>query len=147
MKRAVVLLVEDSPDDLALMQLAIEEARTPFEVVVATDGQRALDWVFSQGAQAGRDDQVYAALILLDLKLPLLSGLEVLQALRADPRGRWIPVVVLTTSEMPSDIARAYEGGANAYLQKPMAFLDLVNLVEAIQAFWLSLNVLHPDAR
>jgi len=147
MKRPVVLLVEDSPDDLALMRLAIEEAEAPFEFVVATDGQKALDWVFSRGAQAGRDGQVYPALILLDLKMPAMSGLEALQALRADPLGRLIPVVVLTTSEMPSDIARAYEGGANAYLQKPMAFSDLVSLVEAIQVFWLSFNVLHPDAR
>lgn len=147
MKRPVVLLVEDSPDDLALMRLAIEEAETPFEFVVATDAQKALDWVFSRGAQVGRDGQVYPALILLDLKMPTMSGLEALQALRADPLGRLIPVVVLTTSEMPSDIARAYEGGANAYLQKPMAFSDLVSLVEAIQTFWLSFNVLHPDAR
>jgi two-component system response regulator len=147
MRRPVVLLVEDSPDDLALMRLAIEEARNPFEVVVATDGQQALDWVFSRGAQAGRDDQVYPALILLDWKLPLLSGQEVLQTLRAEPLGRQIPVVVLTTSEMPSDVARAFESGANAYLQKPMNFSDLVSLVEAIQGFWLAFNVLHPDAR
>jgi two-component system response regulator len=147
MRRPVVLLVEDSPDDLALMRLAIAEARNPFEVVVVTDGQQALDWVFSRGAQAERDDQVYPALILLDWKLPLLSGQEVLQALRADPLGRHIPVVVLTTSEMPSDIARAFESGANAYLQKPMNFSDLVSLVEAIQGFWLAFNVLHPDAR
>jgi two-component system response regulator len=147
MKRPVVLLVEDSPDDLALMQLAIKEARNPFEVVVATDGKQALDWVFARGAQAGRDDQVFPALILLDWKLPLLSGQEVLQALRSDPLGRMIPVVVLTTSEMPSDIARASELCANAYVQKPMAFSDLVRLVEAIQGFWLSFNVLHPDVR
>jgi two-component system response regulator len=143
----VVLLVEDSPDDLALMRLAIEEARQPFEVIVAADGQQALDWVFSQGSHAGRDEQVYPALILLDLKLPVLNGLEVLRALRADPKGRLIPVVALTTSEMPSDIALACELGANAYLQKPMSFLNLVRLVEAIEEFWLSFNLLHPCVR
>jgi CheY-like chemotaxis protein len=147
MKRPVVLLVEDCPDDLALMGLALKEARSPYEVVVVTDGQQALDWVFRRGSQAQRDEWIYPALILLDLKLPVVSGLEVLRHLRNEPEGRMIPVAVLTTSQMPSDIAMAYELGANAYIQKPMGLQALVSLVEAIQAFWLSFNVPHPALR
>ena len=99
------------------------------------------------GAHADRDEQVYPALVLLDLKLPLLGGLDVLKALRGDPNGRANPVVVLTTSEMPSDISQAYAFGANAYVQKPMGFPALVNLVQALKAFWLSFNVIDPRLR
>jgi CheY-like chemotaxis protein len=147
MMRPVVLLVEDCPDDRALMALALKEARSPYEVVVVTDGQQALDWVFRRGSEAQRDEWVYPALILLDLKLPVVSGLEVLRHLRNEPEGRMIPVVVLTTSQMPSDIAMAYELGVNAYIQKPMGFQAMVSLVEAIQAFWLSFNVPYPALR
>ncbi len=147
MKRPVVLIVEDNPDDQTLMQLAIAEARASFEAVFVPDGQDALDWLFRQGAHADRDEGVFPALVLLDLKLTRLSGLDVLRALRGDPLGRLIAVVVLTTSEMPSDIEKAYELGANAYVQKPMGFPALVDLVEAIHAFWLSYNVVHPALR
>lgn len=147
MRRSVVLIVEDCPNDLALMKLAVEAARIPFETVLATDGQEALDWLFRKGPHKDRDDAVDPVLILLDLKLPLLSGLDVLQAIRKDPLGRQIPVVIMTTSEMPSDIQRAYDLGANAYIQKPMAFPALVQLVEAIQAFWLTFNVISPRMR
>ena len=147
MRRPVVLIVEDCPNDQALMKLAVDEAKTSFEIVVVTDGQEALDWLFRKGTHSNRDEQSYPALVLMDLKLPILSGLGVLQAIRKDPRGLLIPVVALTTSEMPSDIAKAYEFGANAYVQKPMEFPRLVSLVEAIQAFWLTFNVLHPTLR
>ena len=147
MKRTVVLIVEDCPNDQALMKLAIAEAKVSFEIVVVADGQQALDWLFRRGTHAERDDQVYPALVLLDLKLPLLSGLDVIKALREDPKGQLIPVLILTTSEMPSDIRNAYAAGANAYLQKPMGFPALVSMVEAIQAFWLSFNVIHPSLR
>ena len=147
MRRPVVLIVEDCPNDQALMKLAVDEAKTSFEIVVVTDGQEALDWLFRKGTHSNRDEQSYPALVLMDLKLPILSGLGVLQAIRKDPQGLLIPVVALTTSEMPSDIAKAYEVGANAYVQKPMEFPRLVSLVEAIQAFWLTFNVLHPTLR
>jgi len=147
MRRPVVLIVEDCPNDQALMKLAVDEAKTSFEIVVVTDGQEALDWLFRKGTHSNRDEQSYPALVLMDLKLPILSGLGVLQAIRKDPQGLLIPVVALTTSEMPSDIAKAYELGANAYVQKPMEFPRLVSLVEAIQAFWLTFNVLHPTLR
>jgi len=147
MRRPVVVLVEDCPNDLALMKLATAEAQFAYETVVLEDGQQALDWLLRKGAHADRDDQVYPALVLLDLKLPLLGGLDVLKALRGDPNGRAIPVVVLTTSEMPSDISQAYAFGANAYVQKPMGFPALVNLVQALKAFWLSFNVIDPRLR
>ena len=95
MKRPVVLIVEDNPDDQTLMQLAIAEARASFEAVFVPDGQDALDWLFRQGAHADRDEGVFPALVLLDLKLTRLSGLDVLRALRGDPLGRLIAVVVL----------------------------------------------------
>jgi CheY-like chemotaxis protein len=147
MKRPLVLIVEDNPNDQALMTLAIAEARSPFEYVFVPDGQDALDWLSRSGAYADRDDEARPALILLDLKLHRLSGLDVLEALGRKPQGRQVPVVVLTTSEMPSDIQRAYELGAHAFVRKPMGFPALVELVEAIQAFWLSFNVVHPALR
>ena len=147
MKRPVVVLVEDCPNDLALMNLAIAEAQLPCETRVLTDGQQALEWLLRRGAHADREGEVYPALVLLDLKLPLLSGMEVLKGLREDPLGAVTPVVVLTTSEMPSDIAQAYAFGANAYVQKPMGFPALVELVRALKAFWLSFNVTDPRLR
>jgi two-component system response regulator len=147
MRRPVVLIVEDSVDDQDLMRLAMDQAQRPFETEFVADGQEALEWVFRRGAHAERDPWSFPALILLDLKLPLVGGLEVLRALRQDPEGRRIPVVVLTTSAMPSDILQAYELGANAFVQKPAKFQELVALVQAIQAFWLSFNVLHPELR
>jgi len=147
MRRPVVLLVEDNPDDLDLWHLALGQAGRPFEMATVADGQQALDWVFRQGSFLGRDPWVFPALILLDLKLPVLGGLEVLQGLRERPEGRFIPVVVLTTSEMPSDIAQAYSLGASAYVQKPIGFGNLVDLVRAVNNFWLSYNVLHPTLR
>jgi CheY-like chemotaxis protein len=147
MKRPIVLIVEDCPDDQVLMALAARQAQTSFESVVVTSGEEALDWLFCRGCHENRSGELFPALVLLDLKLPLLSGLGLLQTLREDPRGRLIPVVVLTTSEMPCDISKAYESGANAYVQKPMALSGLVSLVEAVQAFWLSFNVIHPAWR
>lgn len=147
MRRPVVLLVEDNPDDLDLWHLALKEARQPFEVATVTDGQQALDWVFRQGSHLGRDPWIFPALILLDLKLPVMGGLEVLRSLRERAEGRLIPVVVLTTSEMPSDIAQAYALGASAYVQKPIGFQKLVDLVKAVDHFWLSYNVLYPALR
>lgn len=146
-QQPVVLLVEDNPDDLALMQLAIERAQVPMAVVVAADGQEALEWVLRRGAHIGRDQDVYPALLLLDLNLPVMGGLQILKTLREEPEGRVIPVVVLTTSTMPADIATAYELGANAFVQKPMEFPALVNLVKALAGFWLSFNITHPALR
>lgn len=147
MKRPVVLLVEDCPNDLALMKLAIEESCLSFETVAVTDGQEALDWLLREGAHSDRDEQVYPAVVLLDLKLPLLSGLDVLRALRKDPQGRLIPVVAMTTSSMPADIRIAYELGANGYVQKPIKFKELVRLIEALHAFWLTANLIDPSLR
>jgi len=147
MRRPVVVLVEDCPNDLALMRLAITEAQFPCETIVLTDGQQAVDWLLHRGADTEQDEEVYPALVLLDLKLPLLGGLDVLKALREDPLGRSIPVVVLTTSEMPTDISQAYASGANAFVQKPMGFPALVALVQALRAFWLSFNVIDPRLR
>ena len=142
--RPVVLLVEDDPFDLVLMELAMKEAQFEFEFTVALDGQQALDWLLRRGSQAGRGAFVHPVLVLLDLKLPEMNGLEVLRSLRTVPEGRLIPVVVLSTSRMPSDIAAAYELGANAFVQKPMEFEKLVELVKALQHFWLAFNVTHP---
>lgn len=147
MKRSLVLLVEDLPDDQALWQIALEEAGQPFDLAAVGDGQQALDWLFRPGDQARVEDPRSPSLVLLDLKMPVMDGFEVLRRLRSTPQGRLLPVVVLTSSEMPADIALAYSLGASGFVQKPVGFQNLMRLVRAIQDYWLSFNVLHPSWR
>jgi two-component system, response regulator len=136
-----VLLVEDNPDDEALTIRAFAKNDMHDKIVVARDGAEALDYLLAINS----GDAPAPALILLDLKLPKVSGLDVLRQIRAGRRTRLIPVVVLTTSVEPADVLAGYGGGANAYVRKPVSFSDFVAAVRTIGMFWLSLAERPPD--
>ena len=135
-----IYLIEDNPSDVALTRRALERGRITNRVIVAADGQAALDLIFCQGEHAGRNIEEVPTLILLDLKLPKLNGHEVLQRIRADPRTRRIPVVILTSSKEQEDLARAYDLGANRYVRKPVDFLQFAEAVAHLGLYWLVLN-------
>ena len=135
-----ILLVEDNPDDEALTLRAFSKNRIGNEVIVARDGVEALDYLFGTGASANRDMSVMPAVILLDLKLPRVDGLEVLRRIRADERTNLLPVVVLTTSKEQQDIYDAYSLGANSYIRKPVDFEKFINAVGQLGLYWLVLN-------
>jgi two-component system response regulator len=145
MKGKVILLVEDNPDDEVLTLRALRNNVTD-EVVVARDGVEALDYLFATGEHAGRDTSVMPQLILLDLKLPRIDGLEVLRRLRADERTRLLPVVILTSSKELQDMLDGYGLGANSYVRKPVNFEQFVRAVEQLKLYWLSLNEAPPRA-
>ncbi|MBS2025142.1 MAG: response regulator [Deltaproteobacteria bacterium] len=140
-----ILLVEDNPDDVALTLRALKKNKIENAVVVAKDGVEALDFLFSTGPHSGRDPEP-PALMLLDLKLPRVDGLEVLQRMRQDPRTRLLRVVVLTTSAEDRDIQRAYELGATSYVCKPVDFDLFLTAMGALGRYWLELNVPPPAA-
>jgi two-component system response regulator len=146
-KEGAILLVEDNPDDEALTLLALRKNDIPNEVVVAHDGAEALDYLFGTGAWAGRDTRRQPQLVLLDLKLPRVDGLEVLRRLRGDERTRRQPVVVLTTSKEERDVAQSYECGANSYIRKPVSFDEFMEAVRELGCYWLALNVSPPEPR
>ena len=135
-----VLLVEDNPDDEALTLRAFRKSNLTNEVVVARDGVEALDYLFGTGIYAGRDVVETPQLILLDLKLPKIDGLEVLQRIRQDERTRMLPVVVLTSSKEQEDLVRSYSLGANSYIRKPVDFNQFVQAVQQLGLYWLVLN-------
>jgi two-component system response regulator len=135
-----ILLVEDNPDDEELTLRALDRNLIANEVVVAHDGEEALDFVFGRGAWAGRDPADLPALILLDLNLPKLDGLGVLRQIRADERTRRAPVVILTSSREQQDLVRGYDLGANSYVRKPIEFDEFVEAVRQLGVYWLVLN-------
>jgi two-component system, response regulator len=139
-KGGTILLVEDNPDDVALTERALKKARIANELVIAKDGPEALDFLFGTGAHAGRDISLAPEVVLLDLKLPRLDGLEVLRRLRADQRTRLLPVVVLTSSKEERDLTRSYELGANSYIRKPVDFKQFAKAVQDLGLYWLVLN-------
>ena len=141
-----ILLVEDNPDDEALTLRAFRKSNILNPVVVARDGVEALDYLFGTGAHAGRDTAEQPQVVLLDLKLPRLDGLEVLQRLRADPRTRWLPVVILTTSSEDQDILSSYQLGANSYIRKPVDFEQFIEAARQLGLYWLVLNVPPPSS-
>jgi two-component system, response regulator len=140
MNNKSILLVEDNPSDVDLTRRAFEKGRIANELVVAEDGQEALDYFAGAGSFAGRDVDDLPALVLLDLKLPKVSGLEVLRRVRADARTRRVPVVILTTSGQEKDVADGYDLGVNSYLRKPVDFQRFTSAMEQIGLYWLLLN-------
>ena len=142
-----ILLVEDNPDDEALTLRALKKNHIANHIVVAHDGVEALDYLFATGAYVGRDPAERPALVLLDLKLPKIDGLEVLKRLRADPRTSLLPVVVLTSSREDQDLVRSYSLGANSYVRKPVDFNQFVEAVRQLGMYWLMLNEGPPGTR
>ncbi|MCA1992021.1 MAG: response regulator [Coleofasciculus sp. S288] len=136
----VLLLVEDNPDDEELTLLAFEQNHIPSEVVVAHDGVEALDYLFGTGMYANRDTRDMPALVLLDLQLPRINGLEVLQQMRTDNRTKLLPVVILTTSTEQQDLINSYSLGCNSYIRKPVDYNQFVNVVKQLGMYWLLLN-------
>jgi two-component system response regulator len=136
----MILLVEDNADDEELTTRALRQAKIANEIVVARDGKEALDYLFGEGAHAGRDVARVPAVVLLDLKLPKVSGLEVLRRLRTDPRTNLVPVVVLTSSSEDEDMLKSYESGANSYVRKPVEFGAFASAVSQLGVYWLLLN-------
>jgi len=141
----MILLVEDNPDDEALTLRALKKGNLINQVVVVRDGAEALDFLFGVGTHEGRDTHVMPQLVLLDLKLPKIDGLEVLMRMRADPRTRLLPVVILTSSKEEQDIVKGYESGANSYIRKPVDFTQFIEAVQQLTLYWLLLNE-HPPA-
>jgi two-component system response regulator len=146
MKGKIILLVEDNPDDELLALRALRKNGVANEVVVARDGVEALDYLFATGEYAGRDIEDAPQLVLLDLKLPKVDGLEVLRRLRSDERTRLLPVVILTSSKERQDMLDGYGLGANSYVRKPVNFERFVEAVEQLKLYWLVLNESPPGA-
>ncbi|ROZ72338.1 response regulator [Ramlibacter sp. WS9] len=137
MKNSRILLVEDNPDHQELTLMTLAENNVLNEVVVASDGIEALEYMFGTGRHAGRDARDVPALVLLDLKLPKLGGIEVLRQIRDDERTRHVPVVILTSSSEEEDIVASLENGANSYVRKPVDFGRFVEQVQRLQVYWL----------
>jgi two-component system response regulator len=140
-----LLLVEDNPRDVELTLVAFERFNLANRVYVVRDGAEALEYLFATGAHADRENDPHPRVVLLDLKLPKVDGIEVLRAIRGDPRTRTIPVVVLTSSRMERDIVDAYELGVNSYIVKPLDFEQFSEAVRGLGAYWLLLNQPPPD--
>lgn len=135
-----LLLAEDNPRDAELTLLAFADHKLANSIHVVRDGAEALDFLFAEGAYSGRVDMAYPRVVLLDLKLPKVDGIEVLRAIRQDPRTRTVPVVVLTSSQEERDIVEAYRLGVNSYIVKPLDFEKFGEAVSALGMYWLVLN-------
>lgn len=135
-----VLLVEDNPDDIALAQRAFKLNNIKTKLIVAHNGFEALDYLFATGAYAERDPEDLPLIVLLDLKLPMISGLEVLRRIRADERTTLLPVVILTSSVEEQDVLSSYANRANSYVQKPVDFSQFMEAIRQLGLYWLLLN-------
>jgi CheY-like chemotaxis protein len=140
----LILLVEDNPDDEEMTRRALRRGNVVHEIVVARDGAEALDYLFGTGVHADRGTAAMPAVVLLDLKLPKLNGIDVLKRMRADSRTRLIPVVVLTSSSEDEDMLRSYESGANSYVRKPVDFGAFATAVAQLGMYWMMLNQTPP---
>jgi CheY-like chemotaxis protein len=143
-EQRLILLVEDNDDDVELTLRALRRNRVANRVDVVRDGAEALEYLFATGGYASRDARDTPNLVLLDLKLPKVGGLEVLERLRSDPRTRRLPVVILTSSNVESDLARSYDLGANSYIRKPVDFTQFMETVNQLGLYWLVLNEAPP---
>lgn len=140
MVEQTILLVEDNPDDVALTLRAFQRNNIANNIVVARDGAEAIDYLFGQGDHDGRDVSDVPQLVLLDLKLPKISGLDVLRRLRADERTKYIPVVILTSSSEESDLITSYDLGANSFVKKPVDYDEFVEAARQLGLYWLVIN-------
>jgi len=140
MSDKTILMVEDNPDDEEFTLRALHRAHVTNEIIVTRDGREALDYLFGENQYAGRDLSQLPAVILLDLKLPKLSGIDVLKRIRSEQTTRFIPVVVLTSSNEDEDMLNSYESGANSYVRKPVEFAAFANAVARLGAYWMLLN-------
>jgi two-component system response regulator len=140
MKDKVILLVEDNPRDEALTMRALKKSNIANEVVIVRDGVEALDYLFATGKYEGRDTGVVPQLILLDLKLPKMDGLQVLKSMREDDRTKLLPVVVFTSSSEEEDMLKSYDLGANSYVRKPVDFDQFSDATRQLGIYWLLLN-------
>ena len=136
----VILLVEDNPDDEELTLMAFRQSNILNQVIVARDGVEALDFLFATGTHAGRDLGIKPSIVLLDLKLPKIDGLEVLRRMRANPLTKHVPVVVLTSSKEEQDIISSYSLGCNSYVRKPVDFEQFLAATKQLGLYWLLLN-------
>ncbi len=146
MENKTILLVEDNPDDVELTLRALKKNNIMNEVVVANDGVEALDYLLGTGAHAGRDTSVTPQVVLLDLKLPKIDGLEVLRRMREDERTKFIPVVILTTSSEEQDMINSYRLNANSYVRKSVDFEQFTEAVRQLGLYWLLLNESPPPS-
>jgi CheY-like chemotaxis protein len=144
MSNKIILLVEDNPDDEALTLRALKKKNILNEVIVAHDGVEALDYLFAEGKYADRDENMTPEVILLDLKLPKIDGLEVLRRVRADARTSLLPIVILTSSKEERDMIESYSLGCNSYIRKPVDFVQFGDAVEQLGLYWLVLNAAPP---
>ncbi len=145
--KRIVLLVEDNPDDEALTLRALKKNNILNEVIVARDGAEALEYLLGTNGKSGKIRLEQLAVVLLDLKLPKVNGLEVLRRVRADPRTKLLPIVVLTSSKEEKDLVSAYDSGANSYVQKPVEFADFVKAAGHLGLYWLVTNAPPPVTR
>jgi len=144
MNEKIIFLVEDNPDDEALTIRALRKNNILNEVVVARDGAEALDYLFCRGQYADREPGLLPQVVLLDLKLPKVDGLEVLEQIRADKRTKYLPVVILTSSKEDKDLINGYKLGANSYVRKPVNFDEFSEAVKSLGLYWLILNESPP---
>lgn len=147
MRSKDILLVEDNPSDVKLTKRALEQNQITNELIVAEDGQEALDYLFATGRYADRNVRDLPAVVLLDLKLPKIEGLEVLQRIRANELTRLMPVVILTSSDQEQDMIASYNLGANSYIRKPVDFHRFTEAVRTLGLYWLLLNEPPPPVK
>jgi two-component system response regulator len=143
----VILMVEDNPKDEMLTLLALRKSNVLNEVVVARDGVEALDYLFARGAYSNRNPNELPAIVLLDLKLPKVDGLEVLRSIRSEATTRYLPVIVFTSSNEERDIVESYSSGCNSYVQKPVDFIQFADAVKQLGLYWLVINNSAPAQR
>ena len=136
----IILLVEDRADDVELTLRAFEKANVANEIVVASDGEEAINYLFALGRHAGRDPKVMPRVVLMDLKLPKIDGLGVLRRIRADERTRRLPVVIMTSSKEERDVIQGYNLGANSFVRKPVDFVQFVEAAKLLGLYWLVIN-------